>query len=94
MFVRANVILARNEAALAVPNAAVLQADNESFVFVQNKDIYDRVVVQMGAVDDEYSEIKDGLVPGDLVVTQGHRELYTLWLSGGSKPHSGQEEPH
>ncbi|KGP62441.1 transporter [Legionella norrlandica] len=94
MFVRANVILAHNEAALAVPNAAVLQADNESFVFVQNKDIYDRVVVQMGAVDDEYSEIKDGLVPGDLVVTQGQRELYTLWLSGSSKPHSDQEEPH
>ncbi|AAU27114.1 TPA: efflux RND transporter periplasmic adaptor subunit [Legionella pneumophila] len=94
MFVRANVILARNEAALAVPNAAVLQADNESFVFVQNRDIYDRIVVQIGAVDDEYSEIKDGLVPGDLVVTQGQRELYTLWLSGGSKPHSDQEEPH
>lgn len=94
MFVRANVILARNEAALAVPNAAVLQADNESFVFVQNRDIYDRIVVQIGAVDDEYSEIKDGLVPGDLVVTQGQRELYTLWLSGSSKPHSDQEEPH
>ncbi|HIA7952712.1 efflux RND transporter periplasmic adaptor subunit [Legionella pneumophila] len=94
MFVRANVILARNEAALAVPNAAVLQADNESFVFVQNKDTYDRVVVKVGAVDDDYSEITDGLVPGDLVVTQGQRELYTLWLSGGSKPHSGQEESH
>ncbi|WP_457589105.1 efflux RND transporter periplasmic adaptor subunit, partial [Legionella pneumophila] len=36
MFVRANVILARNEAALAVPNAALLQADNQQFVFVQN----------------------------------------------------------
>lgn len=94
MFVRANVILAHNEAALAVPNAALLQADNESFVFVQNDDTYDRVVVNVGAVDDEYSEITDGLVPGDLVVTQGNRELYTLWLSGGSKTKTGQEEPH
>ncbi|HAT1868153.1 TPA: efflux RND transporter periplasmic adaptor subunit [Legionella pneumophila] len=94
MFVRANVILDRNEAAFAVPNAALLQADNESFVFVQNDDIYDRVVVNVGAVDDEYSEITDGLVPGDLVVTQGNRELYTLWLSGGSKTKKGQEEPH
>ncbi|HHF0573801.1 TPA: efflux RND transporter periplasmic adaptor subunit [Legionella anisa] len=94
MFVRANVILAHNEAALALPNAALLQADNETFVFVQNDDTYDRVVVKVGAVDDEHSEITDGLVPGDLVVTQGNRELYTLWLSGGSKPKAGQEEPH
>ncbi|CAM2999157.1 efflux RND transporter periplasmic adaptor subunit [Legionella anisa] len=94
MFVRSNVILAHNEAALAVPNAALLHADNESFVFVQNDDTYDRVVVNVGAVDDEHSEITDGLVPGDLVVTQGNRELYTLWLSGGSKPKAGQEEPH
>ncbi|HFC9737339.1 efflux RND transporter periplasmic adaptor subunit [Legionella pneumophila] len=94
MFVRANVILAYNEAALAVPSAALLQADNETFVFVQNDDTYDRVVVKVGAVDDEHSEITDGLVPGDLVVTQGNRELYTLWLSGGSKPKAGQEEPH
>lgn len=94
MFVRANVILARNEAALTIPNASVLQADGEQFVFVQNGDIYDRVVVKIGAVDDDYSEITDGLVPGDLVVTQGNRELYTLWLSGGSKLKAGQEEHH
>ncbi|HAT7847151.1 TPA: efflux RND transporter periplasmic adaptor subunit, partial [Legionella pneumophila] len=37
-------------------------------------------------------EITDGLVPGDLVVTQGNRELYTLWLSGGSKFQSGSHE--
>ncbi|MFO9702926.1 efflux RND transporter periplasmic adaptor subunit [Legionella pneumophila serogroup 1] len=92
MFVRANVILARNEAALTVPNAAVLQADGEQFVFVQNGDIYDRVVVKIGAVDDDYSEITDGLVPGDLVVTQGNREIYTLWLTGGSKFQSGSHE--
>ncbi|KTD82539.1 efflux RND transporter periplasmic adaptor subunit [Legionella waltersii] len=94
MFVRANVILSYNEAALALPNAALLQADNQEFVFVQNGDAYDRVVVKIGAVDDDYSEITDGLVPGDLVVTQGHRELYTLWLSGGSKPQKGNEEHH
>jgi membrane fusion protein, heavy metal efflux system len=93
MFVRANVILSHNEAALAVPNAALLQADNEQFVFVQNGDTYDRVVVKLGAVDDNYSEITDGLVPGDSVVIQGSRELYTMWLSGSSKHQSGSEEP-
>lgn len=94
MFVRANVILSHNKAALAVPNAALLQEDNEQFVFVQNGDTYERADVKVGAVDDDYSEITDGLVPGDLVVTQGNRELFTLWLTGGNKPKAGQEEHH
>ncbi|HAT8180492.1 TPA: efflux RND transporter periplasmic adaptor subunit [Legionella pneumophila] len=94
MFVRANVILTHNKAALTVPNAALLQADNEQFVFVQNRNTYTRVDVKVGAVEDDYSEITDGLAPGDLVVTQGNRELYTLWLSGGRKLQSGQEEHH
>ncbi|HAT6376916.1 TPA: efflux RND transporter periplasmic adaptor subunit [Legionella pneumophila] len=94
MFVRANVILTHNKAALTVPNAALLQADNQQFVFVQNGGTYKRVDVKVGAVEDDYSEIIGGLVPGDLVVTQGNRELYTLWLSGGRKLQSGQEEHH
>ncbi|HHL3493921.1 TPA: efflux RND transporter periplasmic adaptor subunit [Legionella pneumophila] len=94
MFVRANVILTHNKAALTVPNTALLQADNEQFVFVQNGDIYKRVNVKVGAVEDNHSEITEGLVPGDLVVTQGNRELYTLWLSGGHIQQSGQEEHH
>lgn len=94
MFVRANVILTHNKAALTVPNAALLQADNQQFVFVQNGGTYKRVDVKVGAVEDDYSEIIGGLVPGDLVVTQGNRELYTIWLSGGHIPQSGQEEHH
>ncbi len=61
---------------------------------MQNGDTYKRVNVKVGAVEDDYSEITEGLVPGDLVVTQGNRELYTLWLSGGRKLQSGQEEHH
>lgn len=61
---------------------------------MQNGGTYKRVDVKVGAVEDDYSEIIDGLVPGDLVVTQGNRELYTLWLSGGRKLQSGQEEHH
>lgn len=94
MFVRAKVILSRNDAALTVPNSALLQADNEQFVFVRNGDTYDRVVVGVGASDDTYSEIKEGLVPGDEVVIQGNRELYTMWLSGGGKSHKDKEESH
>lgn len=92
MFVRAHVILSRNEASLTVPNAALLQADNEYFVFVRTGNTYDRVVVHVGASDDNNTEITEGLVPGDEVVTQGARELYTVWLSGGNKPKTSDKE--
>lgn len=83
MFARAGVILQRNESALAVPTSAVIEANGEKFVFVREGEKYKRVEVTLGATDDEYSEVTDGLVPGDQVVTQGNRELYTMWLTGG-----------
>ncbi len=83
LFARADVVLGQNEAALTVPNAAILEANGEKFVFVRQGDKYDRVDVTLGAVDDQYSEVLSGVVPGDDVVTQGAREIYTLWLAGG-----------
>ncbi|MHB1948628.1 MAG: efflux RND transporter periplasmic adaptor subunit [Gammaproteobacteria bacterium] len=90
MFARANVILQKNDTALTVPNAAILDANNERFVFLREGDNYNRVVIKTGTSDDDYTEILDGLVPGDEVVTQGNRELYTLWLTG-SQASSGAD---
>lgn len=84
LFARADIVLGQNDAALAVPNAAILEANGENFVFVRQGDKYDRADVTLGAVDDEYSEVQEGLVPGDEVVTQGAREIFTLWLAGGA----------
>lgn len=83
LFARADVVLGQNEAALTVPNPAILEANGEKFVFVHQGEKYDRVDVTLGAVDDQYSEVLSGIVPGDEVVTQGAREIYTLWLAGG-----------
>ena len=83
MFVHANLVLSYSNAALTVPNSAILEVDNVSFVFVRTGNTYERVNVGVGASDDTYSEMKEGLVPGDEVVIQGNRELYTLSLSGG-----------
>ncbi|QDQ40170.1 efflux RND transporter periplasmic adaptor subunit [Legionella geestiana] len=94
MFVRANVVLRFTEGALTIPNNAVLEIDNATFVFVKNGTTYDRTVISLGARDDKYTEIKDGLVPGDAVVTQGNRELYTLSLSGSGSKKTGDKESH
>jgi len=85
MFARASVIIEGNDAALTVPNGAIIEANGERFVFVGENNIYQRVEVTVGTSNDEYSEIIDGLVPGDEVVLQGNRQVYTLWLTGSGK---------
>ena len=82
LFGQADLVLLQNNSALTVPNAAILEANDEKFVFVRNGNEFDRVDVQVGAADDQYAEVKSGLVPGDAVVTVGARELYTAWLTG------------
>lgn len=84
LFARASVVLRQNSAALTVPTAAIIEANGEKLVFVRQKGEYARVEVATGTSDDQFTEITDGLVPGDEVVTQGNREIYTLWLTGGA----------
>jgi cobalt-zinc-cadmium efflux system membrane fusion protein len=88
LFAKAALVLKQNAAALAIPNAAILEANSERFVFVKQGDRYDRVDIVTGLADDQYTEVADGLVPGDEVVVQGIRELYTMWLTGGGKTKS------
>jgi membrane fusion protein, heavy metal efflux system len=84
MFATTSLVLSSNESALAIPNDAIMEANGEKFVFVRQGDTFDRVDIGIGASDDEYSEVIDGLVPGDEVVVQGKRQVYTLWLTGAS----------
>lgn len=93
MFVRAHVILNKNAKALTIPNTALLEANGESFVFVEKGDTYERVLVTVGARDEKNTEITSGLAPGDEVITQGNRQLYTLWLSG-SQPATPNKDHH
>lgn len=83
LFARVDIILGQNEAALTVDNAAILEANGEKFVFLRDGDKFDRIDVEIGVVDAQYTEVMSGLVPGDEVVTQGARQIYTLWLTGG-----------
>ncbi len=84
LFARAGVALRESKATLAIPTTAVLEANGERFVFVRQKGEFDRIEIRTGAQDDRFTEVIDGLVPGDEVVTQGNREIYTQWLVGGS----------
>lgn len=92
MFVRANLVLNKADAVLSIPNSALMEANGAQFVFVRSGKSYDRIEVRLGASDDNYTEITEGLVPGDEVVTQGNRQLYTLWLTGSQS--SASKEGH
>lgn len=86
MFTKANLLLAENPDLLTVPTETILEEGGEKFVFVQTGDTFKRQDVQTGVADDRFIEIKDGLVPGDAVVTSGQREIFTQSLTGGTKP--------
>ncbi len=92
LFAKASVVLRRRDAALTIPSAAIIEANGEAFVFVKQGDKYDRVDITTDLADDLYTEVIDGLVPGDEVVTVGNRQVYTMWLTGGKLPPGDRDE--
>lgn len=91
LFARVDVVTGRSEAALTIPNKAVLEAGGEKFVFVRQGNAFARTEIEVGAIDDRFTEALSGLVPGDEVVTVGAREVYTQWLTGGG-PKGGEPD--
>jgi multidrug efflux pump subunit AcrA (membrane-fusion protein) len=92
MFANVAVVLSKSEGALTVPKAAVLEEGGEKFVFLQNGEEFNRADIATGLEDDLYVEVKDGIVPGDVIVTDGKREIYTGWLTGGSKKEEKEQK--
>lgn len=91
LFARIDVVIGNAEAALTVPNSAVLEAAGEKFVFVRQGNTFARSDIEVGITDDRYTEVTSGLVPGDEVVTVGARQVYTQWLTGGG-PKGGEPD--
>lgn len=72
--------------ALAVPAAALLDAPaGGKQVFVREGDRYEARPLTIGQVSGPWAEVKAGLAPGELVVTQGQFELQAS-LNKGAAP--------
>ena len=82
LFARVAVVLRENAQALALPDATIIEAGGETFVFLAHGNRFERVDIDAGARMGGYTEIRSGLVPGDKVVLQGNRQVYTVWLTG------------
>jgi multidrug efflux pump subunit AcrA (membrane-fusion protein) len=69
--VRVVLVAATKADAVVVPRSAVLFEGPRAVVFVKDKDAFKKVDVHLGARDDRHFEVKEGLVPGDVVVVSG-----------------------
>lgn len=79
-FAKVDLIVGSNSEVLAVPVDAIIDDGAEKFAFVKNGNQFIRQEVATGMSDDRFIEITDGLYPGDQVVTDGNRQIYTKWL--------------
>ncbi|MFN6560490.1 MAG: efflux RND transporter periplasmic adaptor subunit [Nostoc sp. ChiSLP01] len=81
----------QSSATLAIPAAAVVDANNQKLVYVQNGNAFQSVEVELGQTSGDLIEIKSGLFEGDAVVTQRAPQLYAQSLKGGSKEENHEE---
>lgn len=80
LFARVALVIKPSREVLTIPLEAVIDDGAEKFVFVKNGNQFIRRDVATGVSDDQYVEITDGLRPGEKVVTDGNRQVYTKWL--------------
>jgi membrane fusion protein (multidrug efflux system) len=73
--VRGEIFLRPESRVLAVPRTAVLYDQDKAYVFVVEKGIARRKIVETGRNDGQFIEIRKGLAPGETVVTVGNYEL-------------------
>lgn len=70
------ILVASNPAAIAVPDEALQLEDRQPIVFVKVDDVtYQKREVRPGVSDGGFTEIKEGLRPGEEVVTRGSHVL-------------------
>jgi len=78
-FVDISIVLREIADAVVVPSSAVVRDGPMPFVFVKEKEgVFKKRDIVPGAGDDRVVEVTSGLVPGDVVVTQGAYSLTQL----------------
>lgn len=91
MFADQTLVIDKYDDVLSVPLSAVVQDGATLVVFVESGNTYTKHEVAVGAKDDQYIEIKDGLLAGELVVVQGTHQLLRASASSDIviDPHAG-----
>ncbi len=85
---RVEIVVSSRPAAVVIPATALLTRDGKSVVLVARANVAHEVEVKTGTHEGDLLEVRSGLKPGDVVITQGGYELEdgaALQLSGSSK---------
>lgn len=69
LFVRARLILARRDVAVAVKVGALQTLENKTVVFVREGDALEARAIEIGHADAEHAEVKAGLTAGETYVS-------------------------
>ena len=70
----------KSESAVAIPQNSLLRTGDGTFVFVVNGEHFQRTRVQTGVGDNSWVQISDGLLAGDVIVTNGVQGLWCIEL--------------
>lgn len=80
MFATLSITVGTEPSGVAVPIDALIEQGSSTFVFVKNGEQFVKQDVVVSARDGTYAQISRGLVPNDVVVTDGKIQLYTKSL--------------
>jgi membrane fusion protein (multidrug efflux system) len=75
MFVRAEIVKKVAAASISIPLYTVITRNGEQYVYVEGDGVAKRRPVKLGILEDWRVQIKEGLVPGDRVIVEGHRNV-------------------
>ncbi len=75
MFADQTIVLDKGTDVLSVPLNAVIEDGGSRFVFVESGGTYIKHEIVVGTKDDQYIEVRDGVLPGERVVVQGTHQL-------------------
>lgn len=80
MFATLSITVGTEPLGVVVPIDALIEQGGSVFVFVKNGEQFVKQDVVVSARDDRYAQISWGLVPNDIVVTDGKMQVYTKSL--------------
>ena len=96
MFADQTIVLKQGTDVLSVPLDAVIEDKGSRFVFVAYGATYTKHEIVVGTKDDRYIEVREGLLPGELVVVQGTHQLISALATSSQvvDPYAGHGHPH
>lgn len=71
MFVEVRIAIGAKDNVVTIPRKAILYKQNKTYAFVLNRNMVSQREIQLGLTEEDFVEVTDGLVEGDVIVIVG-----------------------